>query len=234
MKRLLVAAVLLSGAAQAADLGVRKGELLQAAPVWTWSGFYLGAAAGGARSDWTIDSLPVLGGSANGFVGGVYAGYNWQLSPWFVLGVETDIMGSTLSGTTDLSGKNGNVPFALQAEDKLNWLGTTRARFGVTPWQSVLVYGTGGLAYGGVKDTLTQSIGSSSIASSFATSGSDDATRLGWAAGAGAEFAITPHLLARAEYLHWDLGTADWFVGDVPVSVAHKGDLIRGGLSYKW
>ncbi len=58
--------------------------------------------------------------------------------------------------------------------------------------------------------------------------------RTGWVAGAGAEFAITPHVLARAEWLHYDLGTASFLAAGSNVDVTHKGDLVRGGVAYKW
>jgi outer membrane immunogenic protein len=109
--------------AVAADMTPYYRTPLQAQPFY-WTGAYIGADVGGAWSNIQLDSFGT--GSASGFIGGLYAGYNWRLAPQWLLGVELD------SSWTDLSG--------------VNWLASIRGRIGYTPISTVLLYLTGGVA----------------------------------------------------------------------------------------
>ena len=130
MKALLAGLALAVAAAvpaSAADLSYRAPVAYAApAPVFTWTGFYIGANAGygWGEADWSDDT--------DGFLGGVQAGYNWQAvgSP-LVVGIEADIQGTNIESPT----------FTL------DYFGTVRARLGYAVDQ-FLIYGTGGFAYG--------------------------------------------------------------------------------------
>jgi outer membrane immunogenic protein len=202
-------------------------------PVWSWTGLYIGADVGYGWStvdhSFTINALN-LSTNPSGFIGGVYAGYNWQFGR-IVAGLETDMAWASISDTTDVVGKIALVPFAIEAEDKLHWLGTTRARLGFLPVESLLLYGTGGVAYGGIEENVVSSVGSSSIQSSFAQSFSASDTHIGWAIGAGAEWALTTNFLVRAEWLHYDLGSTS---NAFDARTNHSGNIMRAGLSYKF
>ena len=106
----------------------------------------------------------------SGIVGGGQIGYNFQFSPRWVVGVEADIQGSGERGsntfvdqfTTPLciaSDAAGNCLFTVPLngtavtsyDAKIAWFGTVRGRIGVLLTDQILVYGTGGLAYGGVE-----------------------------------------------------------------------------------
>ncbi|HZZ23682.1 MAG TPA: hypothetical protein VFE60_14420, partial [Roseiarcus sp.] len=98
-----------------------------------------------------------LGSQSAGFIGGGQAGYNWQTGA-FVLGVETDFDGTTISKNTNFSsspfggpGLFGGDVLNVNAKASLDWLGTTRARVGfvATPDNRLMIYATGGVAYGG-------------------------------------------------------------------------------------
>src|SRR5713226_8415509 len=137
MKKFAFAAILFAfgvASASAADLPLRRFAPYQA-PVWSWTGFYIGADAGYGWSNVdhsvTVDALNVST-NPRGFIGGIYGGYNWQFGQ-FVAGVETDISWANITATSGIVGKVGLVPFAIQAEDTLRWLGTTRARLGFLP-----------------------------------------------------------------------------------------------------
>jgi outer membrane immunogenic protein len=142
MKKILlsgvaIAALFAAAPASAADVPVR-GPVYKAAPapVFNWTGFYFGGHIGYGWGD------TLVGGDMDGFLGGVQAGYNWQLSRNWVFGIEADISG------TDL---NNAVPAHV------DYLGTLRARVGYT-WDRTMFYGTGGLAWNrasvvGVHDT---------------------------------------------------------------------------------
>ncbi|MDR6951754.1 outer membrane immunogenic protein [Ancylobacter sp. 3268] len=113
--------------ASAADLSYPAPAAYAApVPVFTWTGFYLGANAGygWGEADFSDDT--------NGFLGGIQAGYNWQFagSP-LVVGIETDIQATNIESPT----------FSL------DYFGTVRARLGWAVDQ-FLIYGTGGFAYG--------------------------------------------------------------------------------------
>src|SRR6266496_4974062 len=146
MKKLALAAILFTygvASALAADVSLRPFAPYQA-PVWSWTGFYIGADAGYGWSnvDHSVTNALSVSTKPSGFVGGIYAGYNWQFGQQFVAGLETDIAWANITATSGTFGKIGLVPFAIQAQDTLRWLGTTRARFGFLPVQSVMVYGS--------------------------------------------------------------------------------------------
>jgi outer membrane immunogenic protein len=214
-------------AAQAADLPTRKEAPAPVfvPPPFTWTGFYIGLNAGGIISsgsrsvtlydpiagDFLNSSFPGgIGNGKSGFLGGGQAGYNWQTGA-FVLGIVTDFDGTSLSKNFSFSSAPyTGFPFTgdtlnVNAKASLDWLGTTRAKLGfvVTPDNRLMIYGTGGVAYGG---------GSSHFnlydsANNFYWSGSPSSTRVGWTIGAGVEYALTNNVTIGAEYLYADLGS---------------------------
>jgi outer membrane immunogenic protein len=268
------AALLFAGPALAADLAPKplyKAPPL--APVLTWNGWYVGGNAGWIHSkeELTTTATPTsdaalgLGipagvseglaaltnstssGSRNGFIGGGQIGYNWQFNT-FVTGLEADIQGITglnNSGSALTGATVVGVPVTslATATADTKYLGTVRGRIGFLATPTFLVYGTGGLAYGGVSASasVTQA-GTNGFAGAGAGSFSD--TRVGWTAGAGLEWLFAPNWSVKAEYLHYDLGTANftWQATSgffaTPVyqtnasSVKFDGDLVRAGLNY--
>jgi outer membrane immunogenic protein len=167
------------------------------APVYSWTGFYIGGNVGYSWGDAHTDitgsgsttaflgfpntppgGFPASFGFADsntarldGVIGGGQIGYNYQLNPKWVLGIEADIQGSGERGSntfldtfsTPLCGalggtgilncfQNGtlNGTAVTTYEAKIKWFGTVRGRVGYLISDQVLFYGTGGLAYGGV------------------------------------------------------------------------------------
>ena len=193
----LFATTALAGSALAADLPSRKAPVAPPPPVLSWTGAYVGANLGGG---WLAGNSSNQGGNllwnttnnANwydkntgnsnaGVIGGVQVGYNYQVMPWGVVGAEADFQGSTLgggyNGARNVAFVNGVVPneFAgYTGTSQLNWFGTVRGRAGVAVMPTLLVYGTGGFAYGGVSHT-----------GSYSTT---NATQVGWTAGGGVEY----------------------------------------------
>ena len=207
LKGVAIAALTAAGAiaAQAADLPTRKEAPAPVfvPPPFTWTGFYIGLNAGGIFSSgsknatlivpnsslWLSNYFPGgLGSGKTGFIGGGQAGYNWQTGA-FVLGVVTDFDGTSLSSSRNFSSApftaaglyNGDT-LNVNSKVSLDWLGTTRAKVGfvVTPDNRLMVYGTGGVAYGGgsshfnVYDQRYNAY----------WSGSPSSTRVGWTIGA--------------------------------------------------
>lgn len=184
-------------------------------PVFTWAGasvgvnfgagFGLGSAASGFGTDATLqpnEFWTFPGPNPGGVLGGLQAGYNWQWGN-IVAGVEADLQAAGLSGSSKgVAVSTGAIPL-LTAHQTIDWFGTVRGRIGYAPLPTLLVYGTGGLAYGGGGFNFAYLNGDN-----HSGAGYENPARVGWAAGAGLEWAFSPDWSARFEYLHVDLGRA--------------------------
>ena len=193
-----------------------------------WCGFYVGGNAGyawGRDSQTSVFTAPApavdvdiaavsASGSprlkANGFTGGLQAGYNWQ-SGAVLFGVEADFNAFNLRGATSgtfpfpstLPGGAVGPPtafFTTSSSVSSDWLFTARNRIG---WASdnLLIYGTGGLAVANVKvnQTIVILLGSTETVSA-------SATQVGWTAGIGAEYMVSRDWSVKGEWLYVDLG----------------------------
>jgi outer membrane immunogenic protein len=161
----------------------------------------------------------------NGAIAGGQAGYNWQTGNW-VLGVEADIQWSdergranylcsvsvpvTAGGCTPglTAAPLGLVGTSVTYDQKLEWFGTVRGRAGILATPKVLLYATGGLAYGSIKTTAALS-SLNAFGVPITSFGSNTDTRIGWTVGAGIEGKITQNWSAKLEYLYMDLGSFD-------------------------
>lgn len=124
-------------------------------------------------------------------IAGGQLGYNWQ-SGNFVWGLETDLQWSDQKNTTNFT--IGTTNLALT--DQIDWFGTARLRAGVIVANNWLLYGTGGLAYFGGKQTLTATGGTTGTASV-------SRTKAGWTLGGGLEVPIANNWTAKLKYLYW-------------------------------
>jgi outer membrane immunogenic protein len=236
MKRILggmVVAAALSGSAFAADLPPRTYAKAPAvAPVSNWSGLYVGGNLGyGWGSGNTDFSFPgdlgfnntTLGARSSGVIGGAQLGYNWQIGS-VVTGLEADIQGSGIKGSARAPAIPTIVllvPFesSLSSEHKRSWFGTVRGRLGVTVTPELLLYGTGGLAYGRVDASANWFLsveegGAGGGRAQQQAPASVSKTKVGWTAGAGAEWMFARNWSAKLEYLYVDLGSES-AIGDV-------------------
>jgi outer membrane immunogenic protein len=244
------------GIAFAADLPTRKGPPVAPVyipPAFSWTGFYVGANAGGAwrNSNNNQNLLPIgavavggflpsgNGGGNSGFLGGVQAGYNYQFTPGsgFVLGVETDIDWADLGRNNNNNFLFGSFalpqfpgttfsPSGLAVATHSNnnqWFGTVRLRAGYA-WDRLLVFGTGGLAYGSVSNNgngfgagliattapgfvnPVSGVAGPSTAFLGAATNNGSSTKVGWTLGAGAEYAFTYNWTIKFEYLYANFG----------------------------
>ncbi|HLX13602.1 MAG TPA: outer membrane beta-barrel protein, partial [Bradyrhizobium sp.] len=218
-------ASLLATSAFAADLPMRsyytKAPVF-AEPLFNWTGFYIGGNLGyslGSSSNTETISNSLTGASVagaardnvNGFIGGGQFGYNWQMSRW-VAGLEGDIQGSRERGFATLVCTGcGDGPSNITSTltQHLAWFGTVRGRAGFLVTPAVLLYGTGGLAYGEL-DTAGSISGPTLQGAGSAVFPNLNSTRVGWTAGAGIEGAIGGNWTAKLEYLYMDLGTASF------------------------
>lgn len=240
-------------AASASDMPVKAVYKADPVVAFSWTGFYVGGNAGYGYGQRTGDRAAVSTGFVptlpfdippatvdlrpQGVVGGGQVGFNWQ-SGIVVWGVEADIQGSNILDSRSVSRAGiGGVanPSVTSASERLDWFGTVRGRLGIA-WNQLLLYGTGGFAYGGVRDNASVVF----TPSSFFT-GSSSGTRGGWAAGAGVEWAFTPSISLKAEYLHVDLGGKTVRVLDaafptqfIDYAFQAREDIIRVGINFKF
>jgi outer membrane immunogenic protein len=238
MKKILLSSVALLGlsaAAVAADLPSRRAAPAPyvAVPVFTWTGFYVGVNAGYGFSDNDRNSTYVgtiydRDDGRDGFVGGGQIGYNYQIGSW-VVGVEADLQYADLGGNGRDYVRGTAGYFGSQGID---WFGTVRGRLGFA-MDRVLVYGTGGFAYGGADNNSGYYDGVTAYYSSR------DNTRTGWVAGGGVEYAFTPNITGRIEGLYVNLERdRDVYPASLGLTTRRNNEdsfaVIRAGLNYKF
>ncbi|RXH29788.1 hypothetical protein XH99_11630 [Bradyrhizobium nanningense] len=253
----IVAASLVATSTLAADLASKPYVKAPAMvdPIWSWTGFYAGANGGYSwgRSNASVLPTSPLGvnirQNVDGGLGGVQVGYNWQVDPKWVLGVEADIQGTGERGRSIdplLAVRIGSVGFSGSTNSSTDfpWFATFRGRAGLLADPSLLLYATGGLAVGEVKfgtqATLTAQLfdGNSNtpIGAPITVVGpavSESKTRWGWTAGAGVEKKFNRNWSAKLEYLYIDLGSSTYFGGTVnSTSVSFHDHVLRAGFNY--
>jgi outer membrane immunogenic protein len=141
----------------------------------------------------------------DGFLGGGQIGYNVKFNMWLV-GIETDIQGTGQRGSTTLCfavGCTAGTPF-VTADYKLRWFGTLRGRAGWLVDDNLLLYATGGLAYGEIGGSFALGTNGGALAPVLAGFNS---TRVGWVVGAGGEYRFSERWSVKLEYLYMDLGS---------------------------
>jgi outer membrane immunogenic protein len=192
---------LISTASSAADLGYDRPAPTPRAPnYYNWQGLYLGLNLG---YEWgKVSNAP---NRPESFTGGAQLGYNWQYGQ-IVYGLETDIQ---LAGADDTI---GGTKFSN------TWYGTLRGRGGFS-FNNVLLYGTAGVAYGGLRGEAIGGV-------------SESKTLGGWTAGIGMEIGLTPAWTARAEYLYIDLAGRGYAV--TGVSNGLESSVLRFGANYRF
>jgi outer membrane immunogenic protein len=232
-------------------------------PAWyDWTGFYVGGNGGYSfgRASTTITTTtgiaPFSGSqNVNGGLGGGQIGYNWQFNHNWVLGIEADIQGTGQSGSDPLPTvltAGGPAILALPTtttigsiSEKLPWFGTVRGRLGYEPADRLLIYGTGGLAYGEV-DTSTSVTATTAFAGApplaVATASANARNvQVGWTVGGGLEYAFAPRWSVKVEYLYVDLGSfTNTFAGTGPAfptltaSTHFTDNIVRAGINYNF
>ncbi len=234
----------LASAASAADLAVRKAPPPPPPPVWSWSGFYIGAHVGGAWGTVETDLIDLNAGGAvlplgiplsshtlNGFLGGVQAGFNWQVGV-VVFGVE---------GQISWTDQEGHTPclLILRCSTQTDWLATLAGRIGVTA-DKALLYVKGGVAW--ADNTYSANLNIAGVNILSATVSED--SRVGAMFGAGVEYAFTPNWSAKIEYNYIDFDVENYNapililganVGlNANVDVHQRQHLIKAGINYRF
>jgi outer membrane immunogenic protein len=229
MKKLLVAGIAVAAfcaaPALAADMPV-KGPVYKAAPAaFSWSGCYIGAAAGygwGSTNHTFTDGFPALRGTdVNGGIIGGTLGCNAQTGNW-VWGIENDFSWTGFKG----SDPDIQNPAFFTIGTKVRWLDTLRGRVGVANGPS-LWYVTGGAAFADIVD----------FEHSAAVSQDVSKTRSGWTVGAGVEWAMSdPHWSWKLEYLYVDFGNKLYpytVVGPASERANLTENIVRIGINWR-
>lgn len=227
MKRILLASVAAAALWTAPSFAADPAMPMEEPPVFTWTGAYVGVQAG---YGWGDAEISAAGGTVvspndpDGFLGGVYVGYNYQFANNVVLGIDADFALTGADGSGAVFQGGAVVPGQSTSTD-LNWEGAARIRLGyaIDRW---LPYIAGGVAIADLDHSVT--IGA-------VTTNYGD-TYVGYTLGAGVEYAFTDNLLLRAEYRFSDFGSEDFAISGLVI--AHEQDLdthdLRIGLSYKF
>lgn len=224
MRRILgiMLATALTGPALAADLSYPMKAPPSYAPAFSWTGTYVGANVGGAWGTFHMDPfstnnltgvVAAAGGTSlsdSSVIGGVQAGYNWQVGQW-VLGLEQDYQWTGLKQTLTFAAPAAGFLAGDTLMSKTDYLSASRAKLGLA-WDRVMVYAAGGLETGELDGSSTYVArgvgGSPTLAFTDA-----DKLHFGFNIGAGAEYAVTNNVFLGVEYRYVDLGKETYNLG---------------------
>lgn len=177
-----------------------------------WQGVYAGGHGGYLAGDATpsqgFDSVDFAGGAL-----GLHVGYNWQGGNW-VVGLEGDGTWANGRGSRTFAG-----PTLVDA--RADWTSSLRLRAGYS-FSNVLIYATGGAAFGG----FDLGVDTGGISSRIGE------TVFGYAAGGGAEMKFTPNMSGRIEALYYGFNdkSFNFASGTLPVDLGVTS--VRAGLTY--
>lgn len=198
-------------------------------PVYNWTGWYAGGnfgySWGRAENNYSeafgfgLPNSIEQSEPLDGVIGGGQIGYNWEPNPYTVVGFETDFQGSAEKGSSGVSSPysidcidgfclgSGTVTDAVSSS--IHWFGTARARVGVLIDPTLLLYGTGGLAYGRISTSGTITDTACALTTACSWSFGNSTTKVGWTAGGGLEGVIpnTTNWTWKLEVLYIDFGT---------------------------
>jgi outer membrane immunogenic protein len=210
--------------ALAADLSPRtytKAPAYVAAPIYNWTGFYIGGNVGGAFNGNNGFAGANNNSNDGKFMGGVQGGYDYQFAQTWVFGVEAQY--------DWLSNSNNNVTFAAPNaaytfNNTLNALGSVTGRLGYT-WGPSLLYVKGGYAWADLDRSVT---GPTFVG----VNGNKD----GYTVGAGLEYLFTQNWSGKIEYQYYDFGKTSF--NNAPLaqfgSTRNDEHTVKAGLNYRF
>jgi outer membrane immunogenic protein len=205
-----------TAAAEAADLPI-KAAPPPTVPVFSWTGFYVGANIGGAwaKNNWTDTLFLTNFNNNNGvFIGGGQIGGNYQIGN-FVIGGEWDF-----DWAANHNGNGVVIPAVgtVVVTNNNRWITTVAARFG---WaiDHVLLYGKAGGGWIGNNNLTVTNVttGVSLTCGNFSNCGNNNG---GWLVGAGVEWEFVPNWSAKIEYDYLGLGNRTFVI---PATAAFLG-----------
>jgi outer membrane immunogenic protein len=230
MKKILYAslaiAALVASPALAADMRapVRKAPALIPAPIYTWTGCYVGGNVGWARTETRITDLEGFDDgrhTADGFAGGGQVGCDYQFASNWVLGVQ---------GLFDAASFSGRHTSVIEPDEtfhsRTRWFATATGRLGFLPTPNLLLYGKAG--WGWVEQRLT-------VTDLSRTFTADNSNFNGPDVGAGFEYLLTPNWSLWVEWDHIFARDRNVnFVGLEPERVRRDFDKVLVGLNWRF
>jgi outer membrane immunogenic protein len=216
----LAATLLSATTVLAADLPGRyaPAPYYEAAPIFAWSGLYVGINGQFGVGSYTRGGSAVFGSPLGGLGGGTI-GYNYQ-SGKLVVGAEGDIAFGSLNDS-------GNFGAGTSGTGTINALGTARVRVGYVWGDRTLVYLTGGYAGTGLNGKISDFAGAPNLLAS------ESHYLNGYAIGGGVEYAITTKISVKGEYIFAGFNSSPFFSGTRDaISSGANINLIRAGLNY--
>ncbi len=245
-----VAALFFASQASAADLAVKAPRpMMVPAPVYSWTGCYVGAHVGWGWGHNRQNQKTAFSGSSGGTItggsnsrvdssGGLFGGQvgcNYQFASNWVVGAQGDIAGANINGRADDPG----VPFikrilgAATIGIKSDWLASATIRLGYTAFDNrSLFYVKGGGAWihnvWDLHDTVV-----------FYDPTLAGETRAGWTAGVGWEYMFTPNWTFFVEGNYYDFGNGKVLaIGDIFTTTFASGkqtvETVKIGVNYKF
>jgi outer membrane immunogenic protein len=241
MKRFLLAttaAVALAAPAQAADMPVKAPPIMPVTTVFSWTGLYIGAHAGGVwfNKDWTARDVtgPVPEGrhTASSWLAGGQVGFNYQVNQW-VLGLEAQFSATRLDG----SHVSPNVIFVVN-HSRTDFIGTIAGRVGMA-WDRTLLYVKGGGSW--ARDKFFNELVPPFV-TPLAEARTANVTRWGWMVGVGGEYAFTGNWSVKLEYDYLDFGRRTHTFQPTPACTCTAFDyeirqnihLVKVGINYRF
>jgi outer membrane immunogenic protein len=228
MKKWLATALI----ALAATSGTAFGQnVITTSSGFNWSGFYAGLNAGGVWNDTCSNWTPYVNNAAvnnflancpnnSAFVYGLQAGYNFLVTPQFMLGGEADFGGWSTKTRTRTATYTGASPppdgtYAFFGKPSPNGAGTVRMRFGYVADQW-MPYATAGFAYASGTPSTTITYTPPLPVNGPPTATSNAVKTLstnGWTAGAGVEYGAANNFSVKLEWLYYQFGHGQRSVG---------------------
>ena len=207
---LIVSALMPATLAAAADL-----PLPPPTPAWTWSGLYSGGSAGAAAGTATFsdpEGPSVFGDKVNtaAFLAGLQLGYNWQVAPRWVVGLQADASYLDSNGSfTCMQASAAIVGSNCEVSPRVLASLTGRVGLLVDPVGHTLLYAKGGAAWMGSDISITPN--NSNIAGAPEPDGdpSSRSKAWGWTVGAGIERALTPAWSIGLEYDYYRFASSN-------------------------
>jgi opacity protein-like surface antigen len=180
-----------------------------------------GLALGSSQHQDAVASGDLTGSfSVNGGTGGALAGCRWPLGPSGMLGFEADYSTANVKGSVAETAPNQ----AFQAETRADRISTFRVVAGGNLTQNWAIYGSAGLAAVPTK---------ASVCNAVAGCATDNQTLVGFAGGFSSEYAFTPSIRMRLEYLYVGLETKQFAPGPFLLrNVDLDMSLLRAGVSF--
>ena len=207
-----------------------------------WTGYYIGLQSGamdgqaklkGVNGDENLNSI--------GYVGGLYAGYNYQIGP-FVPGVEGEFGYSGASASKTEAGSLDGYAINTVNSERQDYEGRIRAKLGYANG-NLMIFGAGGWTFGNSHQSVDYGFAPvqtgvtipASVTSALPVGGSTGRALSGWNVGGGVEYALLKNWTVRVEYIRDNFSNVSYksaLLGNTKGSITDN--TVRIGIGFKF